>query len=252
MSFKPDSALVAEVVPSPNHGERRAGPLDMLILHYTGMATAADALRRLCEPSAQVSAHYFVFEDGRIVQMVPEARRAWHAGLGAWQGERDLNSRSIGIEIAHPGHVGGLPPYPEAQIASVIALSRDIVARRSIPPERVLGHSDVAPERKEDPGEVFPWERLAAEGIGHHVPAVPLRDGDVLATGDTGASIEALQTVFARYGYDQPVTSVFDDRTRAVVTAFQRHFRQARVDGVADPSTVETLRGLIAARQDVG
>ncbi|GJE54197.1 MULTISPECIES: N-acetylmuramoyl-L-alanine amidase [Methylobacterium] len=248
MSFSADSPLVARVAPSPNHGERAGGPPDMLILHYTGMATAEVALERLCDAAAQVSAHYFVFEDGRIVQLVPERRRAWHAGLGCWGPERDINSRSIGIEIAHPGHVGGLPPYPDAQIDAVVALSRDILDRHAIPAVRVLAHSDVAPERKEDPGENFPWDRLAAAGIGHRVPPAPIRDGRFFAPGDSGEPIEALQAMFALYGYDQPVTGVFDARTLAVVTAFQRHFRQARVDGVADASTITTLRDLIAAQ----
>ncbi|GEP09261.1 N-acetylmuramoyl-L-alanine amidase [Methylobacterium gnaphalii] len=246
MSFPGDSALVHEVVPSPNHGERKGGPVDMLILHYTGMANAQVALDRLCEAAAQVSAHYLVFEDGRIAQLVPESQRAWHAGLGCWQGERDINSRSLGIEIVHPGHIGGLPPYPAEQIDAVIALSKDIVARNAIPAERVLAHSDVAPERKEDPGENFPWERLARAGVGHLVKPAPIRDGRFFSRGDSGEPIRALQEMFALYGYDQPVSGIFDLHTQAVVTAFQRHFRQARVDGVADASTITTLRDLIA------
>ncbi|GEP01602.1 N-acetylmuramoyl-L-alanine amidase [Methylobacterium haplocladii] len=248
MTFLADSRLVERVAPSPNHGERAGGPPDMLILHYTGMATADLALARLCTAAAQVSAHYFVFEDGRIVQLVPESRRAWHAGLGCWGLDRDINSRSIGIEIAHPGHIGGLPPYTEAQIGAVLRLCRDILDRHAIPAVRVLAHSDVAPERKEDPGENFPWDRLAAAGIGHCVSPAPIRDGRFFAQGDSGEPIEALQAMFALYGYDQPVTGLFDARTLAVVTAFQRHFRQARVDGVADASTITTLRDLIAAQ----
>jgi N-acetylmuramoyl-L-alanine amidase len=247
VSLVPDSALARRVAPSPNHGARRAGPLDMLVLHYTGMDSGAAALARLRDPLSEVSAHYLVFEDGGIVQLVPEARRAWHAGAGAWKGETDVNSRSIGIEIVHPGHAGGLPPYPEAQVAAVTALARDILGRWPIPPERVLAHSDIAPERKEDPGETFPWDRLAAAGIGHHVPPARLRDGRFLARGDAGQPVEALQAMFALYGYDLPVGGAFDARTEAVVTAFQRHFRQARVDGVADASTITTLRDLIAA-----
>ncbi|WCS27299.1 N-acetylmuramoyl-L-alanine amidase [Methylobacterium sp. NMS14P] len=247
MSLAPDSPLARRVAPSPNHGARRAGPLDMLILHYTGMDSGAAALARLRDPLSEVSAHYLVFEDGGIVQMVPEARRAWHAGAGAWKGETDVNSRSIGIEIVNPGHAGGLPPYPEAQVEAVIALARDILGRWPIPPERVLAHSDVAPERKEDPGEIFPWDRLAAAGVGHRVPPARLQDGRFLARGDAGQPVEALQAMFALYGYDLPVTGMFDARTQAVVTAFQRHFRPARVDGVADASTITTLRDLIAA-----
>ena len=248
MTFAPDSPRVAEVLASANRGPRIGGTIDMLILHYTGMATGRGALARLRDPRAEVSAHYLVFEDGRVVQLVPEAERAWHAGRGAWAGVTDINSRSIGIEIVHPGHDGGLPPYPDGQIEAVIALCRDILGRNPIPAPRVLAHSDVAPDRKEDPGENFPWDRLAAAGIGHWVAPAPIRDGRFFAGGDTGEPVEALQAMFALYGYEQPITGRFDEGMRAVVTAFQRHFRPARIDGVADSSTITTLRDLIAAR----
>ncbi|TDR88144.1 N-acetylmuramoyl-L-alanine amidase [Enterovirga rhinocerotis] len=242
----PDSPLASKVHPSPNHGERRDGRRpDMLLLHYTGMPTAAGALARLCDATASVSAHYLVFEDGRVLQLVPEGRRAWHAGAGSWAGETDINSCSIGIEIVHPGHAGGLPPYPEAQIASVAALSGDIVRRWSIRPERVLAHSDVAPSRKEDPGENFPWANLHGAGVGHWTDPAPIRDGRVFAAGDQGPSIEALQALFALYGYPIELNGIFDETTTAVVTAFQRHFRQERVDGRVDASTIATLRALI-------
>ena len=247
MKSSPESPVAGSVMPSPNHGERRGGPPTMLVLHYTGMGSAAAALQRLANPVAEVSAHYVVLEDGRIVQMVPEGRRAWHAGQGAWRGERDVNSRSLGVEIVNTGHAGGLPAFPDAQIDAVIALCRDLCARWPILPRDVLAHSDVAPERKEDPGERFPWDRLARAGIGHHVPPAAIRDGRFFAEGDAGQPIEALQAMFALYGYDQPVTGIFDVRTKAVVTAFQRRFRQDRVDGVADASTITTLRDLIAA-----
>lgn len=247
MTLTPDTPLARRVAPSPNHGARQGPRPDMLILHYTGMESGAAALARLRDPLSEVSAHYLVFEDGGIVQLVSEAARAWHAGAGGWKGVTDINSRSIGIEIVHPGHVGGLPPYPEDQIEAVIALGRDIAGRWGIPPERVLAHSDIAPERKEDPGETFPWLRLAEAGLGHCVPPAPLRDGRFFAQGDSGQPVEALQAMFALYGYDVPVTGTFDSRTGAVVTAFQRHFRQARVDGVADSSTITTLRDLLAA-----
>ena len=173
----PESPCAAEFLASPNHGERRGGRRpDALVLHYTGMASSAEAQAWLCNPAAQVSCHYFVWEDGRIVQLVPEGRRAWHAGRSFWQGESDLNSASIGIEIANPGHDGGLPAFPEAQIAAVVALCRDIAARLAIPPQRVLAHSDIAPLRKRDPGEKFPWARLHREGIGHYVEPAPIGD----------------------------------------------------------------------------
>ncbi len=248
-SLVPDSPVAEKIFPSPNHGERRNGRRpDILLLHYTGMPRESDALQRLCNPLAEVSAHYFVFEDGRVWQLVPEARRAWHAGAASWDGETDVNSASIGIEIANVGHEGGLPPYPEAQIESVIALCRDIVARWGIRPDRVLGHSDVAPLRKEDPGELFPWERLHRAGVGHWVAPAPVSDGRFFVRGDQGPPIEALQAMFVLYGYPATVTGVFDQETEAVVRAFQRHFRPGRIDGVADLSTITTLRDLLAAR----
>ncbi|KMO29801.1 N-acetylmuramoyl-L-alanine amidase [Methylobacterium variabile] len=249
MSLTSDSPVATQVVPSPNH-DARTLPVDVLILHYTGMASAGEALLRLANPVAKVSSHYLVFEEGRVVQLVPEARRAWHAGASAWEGVRDVNSRSIGIEIAHPGHGenGTLAPYPEAQMAAVAALCRDILGRWPIRADRVLGHSDVAPERKIDPGESFPWPELHRQGIGHWVPPAAIRDGRFFSEGDAGQPIEALQSMFALYGYDVPVSGTFDARTRAVVAAFQRHFRPARVDGVADASTITTLRDLLAAK----
>jgi N-acetylmuramoyl-L-alanine amidase len=220
----------------------------MLILHYTGMPDARGALEWLCNPVSEVSAHYFVFEDGQVAQLVPEARRAWHAGAGSWNEDTDINSCSIGVEIVNSGHDGGLPPFPEAQIAAVIALARDIVARWTISPDRVLAHSDVAPGRKQDPGERFPWERLHIEGVGHWVPPAPVHNGRVVSRGDEGLAVAAAQAMFSLYGYGVPLTGVFDATTEAVVAAFQRHFRPERIDGVIDGSTIRTLRELIAAR----
>ncbi len=243
--MSPDSRLVDVVHASPNHGPRRAPAPDALILHYTGMATPEAALRRLCDPVAEVSAHYFVWEDGRIAQLVPEARRAWHAGRSAWAGETDMNSASIGIEIVNAGHEGGLPPYPAAQIEALVALCADICARRAIPRRRVLAHSDIAPGRKIDPGELFPWDQLALGGIGHYVPPRPIVDGPLLARGDAGDTIAEVQAMLAAYGYEVPTRGTFDMATEVVIGAFQRHFRPARVDGIADVSTVETLRDLM-------
>src|SRR6516225_11548293 len=152
---------------SLNHGSRgEPARIDMLVLHYTGMESAPAALERLCDPTARVSAHYVVEENGRIWRLVPEVRRAFHAGVSCWEGERDLNAVSLGIEIVNPGHEWGYRPFPEAQMASVEHLCRDLVARYPIPPHRVVGHSDIAPERKSDPGELFDWARLARAGIG--------------------------------------------------------------------------------------
>jgi N-acetylmuramoyl-L-alanine amidase len=246
---KPDTLRKAKVHPSPNHGERKDGrTVDALVLHYTGMRDAASALHQLCNPAAQVSSHYLVLENGHILQLVPEARRAWHAGAGSWQGETDMNSASIGIEIVNPGHEYGYIPFPDIQIEAVTALCQDIVQRWRIPADRVIAHSDMAPARKQDPGELFPWDRLAAVGVGLWVKPQPVAGGRFMQRGETGQPIEALQAMFAMLGYGIAVSGTFDEATEQVVTAFQRHFRQARVDGIADRSTIETLRALLLAR----
>ena len=274
--LRPDSSLVCVVRPSPNHTERRgayrAGKPDMLVLHYTGMpagrgmSAGERAVSWLTDSRSQVSCHYVVDEDGTVTQLVAEDRRAWHAGLASWGGEEDINSASIGIEIVNPGHwwdmaaspdrAPGAPveahpgyrDFPEAQIAAVIALCRDIIARHGIPAARVLAHSDVAPARKRDPGERFPWARLAAAGVGLHVEAEPISSGRFFTKGDEGQPIQALQALFGAFGYGLSITGVYDDATEHVVTAFQRHWRQARVDGVADVSTITTLRRLAASK----
>jgi N-acetylmuramoyl-L-alanine amidase len=247
-TFAPDSSLVTRVVVSPNHDERTLGGPDILLLHYTGMASTEAAVQRLCDPLAKVSAHYVVDEDGRISQLVPERRRAYHAGASSWEGESDINSRSIGIEIGNPGRAFGYPDFPARQIEAVIALARDIVARRAIRADRVLAHSDVSPGRKNDPGEKFPWDKLAAAGVGLWVAPRPLAAGAELNLGDSGKAVGALQRDLAHYGYGIEATGRFDERTRDVVIAFQRHFRPARVDGIADRSTRETLAALLAKR----
>jgi N-acetylmuramoyl-L-alanine amidase len=245
---------VHRVVPSENH-EARRGALapDLVVLHYTGMESADAALARLCDPrgSERVSAHYVVDEDGTILQLVPEARRAWHAGEGSWAGAGDINSRSIGVEIVNPGHDFGYPAFPARQIDALIALLGDIVARRAVRADRVLAHSDVAPARKRDPGEKFPWERLHRAGIGHWIAPAPLADGPSLAPGDAGEPVRALQEALVRYGYGLAPTGVYDAETAAVVAAFQRHFRPARIDGIADSSTQATLRRLLDSRPTV-
>jgi N-acetylmuramoyl-L-alanine amidase len=249
-AFAPDSCVVAEVTPSPNHNERGDGRRpDMILLHYTGMTDADSALALLCAAGSKVSAHYFVFEDGRIVQMVPENRRAWHAGRSEWAGETDINSCSIGIEIANPGHDHGYPDFPKRQIAAVTALCRSIQTRNAIAPLRVLAHSDVAPARKQDPGEKFPWHTLYESGVGHWVKPAPLTNfGQVLAPGSRGDAVVALQKSLHEYGYGIEASGDYDPLTVEVVTAFQRHFRPERVDGHGDPSTRSTLQELLASR----
>ncbi len=248
MSVASDTGVKARVHPSPNHGERAPGAaIDMLILHYTGMQDAESALRRLCDPRAEVSAHYLVQEDGTILQCVPEARRAWHAGASFWKGETDINSRSIGVEIVNPGHEWGYRDFPKEQVQAVSELCADICRRHAIKPWMVLGHSDVAPARKEDPGEKFPWGRLAVHGVGHYVEPVPISSsGLFMQQGESGQPVEAVQSMLALYGYDVEISGEFDARTQAAVTAFQRHFRPAKVDGVVDQSTVETLHKLLS------
>ena len=248
-AFQPDTFVVADVVPSPNCDERKGGAPSITLLHYTGMQTGQAALERLTSAESKVSSHYVVFEDGGITQCVPEKLRAWHAGVSFWAGETDINSRSIGIEIVNPGHEFGYEDFPLRQIAAVIALCKSILTRFHIGPENVLAHSDVAPSRKQDPGEKFPWDLLHDSGIGHWVRAAPLTlDGVKLHPGDRGEAVVRLQRMLATYGYGIEETGIYDDTTRDVVTAFQRHFRQARVDGIADPSTLMTLRALIDTR----
>ena len=224
--------------PSPNFDERAGsrGP-DMLVLHYTGMPTFEESLRRMTDPASKVSAHYLVDEGGQVTRLVAEDKRAWHAGVSFWKGETDINSRSIGIEIQNPGHEFGYRVFPEAQIAGVIALCRDILSRHDIPAERILGHADVAPARKQDPGELFPWKTLAQAGIGLWPEGVEKPE-----TGDV--DIRTLQERLVAFGYDIKVTGEDDDQTRAVVTAFQRHWRQNKVDGIADAETLAILRAL--------
>jgi N-acetylmuramoyl-L-alanine amidase len=240
------TVLKRRIMQSPNVDARAQGKtVRILLLHYTDMATAEQACARLCDPASKVSCHYLVDIDGEITQMVDEDLRAWHAGQSMWKGERDINSVSIGIEIHNAGHDHGYPDFPPAQMAAVAALGRDIVARRAIPPEHVLAHSDVAPHRKRDPGEKFGWQWLHEQGLGHWVKPHGLGGGQFLQEGDTGDAVEALQAMLALYGYGIEITGDFERETKAVVVAFQRHFRPARIDGIADRSTIETLRQLI-------
>ena len=229
--------------PSPNFDLRLAPP-DLLILHYTGMRTGEAALERLCDPDAKVSAHYLVEEDGRVFRLVPEERRAWHAGVSFWQGDTDCNGASIGIEIVNPGHEFGYRPFPDAQIQSVIALASDIRSRWTIADGRIVAHSDVAPDRKQDPGELFPWKRLAEAG--HGLWAEPAAaPGSALALGDEGPGVLVLQGGLARLGYDCARNGRYDEATSTIVTAFQRHWRPERLDGVADGETRARLMAVL-------
>ena len=224
--------------PSPNFDPRPEGaPIDILVLHYTGMRTAGEALARLCDPEAKVSAHYTVDEEGQIYRHVDESKRARHAGVSWWAGERDVNSRSIGIEIVNPGHEFGYVPFPDTQIAAVIGLAHDILARHPIPPHRVVGHSDVAPARKMDPGELFPWAYLAQNGIGLYPSDIQVADSV------THASESSFASMLASYGYG--VSPDIDIPLATVVTAFQRHFRPERVNGMIDADCDVRIRALL-------
>ncbi|MEO1787887.1 MAG: N-acetylmuramoyl-L-alanine amidase [Pseudomonadota bacterium] len=233
--------------PSPNFNARRH-PVDMLVLHYTGMESAEAAIARLKDPAADVSAHYVVREDGVVVQMVSEADRAWHAGVSAWQGDDDLNSRSIGIEIVNGGHDvplgdGSLPPFPTVQIAAVVSLCGAILVRHPIPMTRIVGHSDIAPARKRDPGEHFPWAILADAGIGIWPPAKASGGGQTLIgrglnRGDQGTPVETLQSQLSKIGYNLDKTGTYDEQTDSCVLAFQRRWLPERLTGQADLSTL--------------
>jgi len=229
--------------PSPNFDARTAPP-NMIVLHYTGMPTGVAALERLRDPAAKVSAHYLVEEDGHVFALVPEERRAWHAGVSSWRGESDINGRSIGIEIVNPGHEFGYRDFPDAQIAAVIALLTDVRTRWTILDGDIVGHSDVAPERKEDPGERFPWKTLAQAGHGVWCEREPA-PGPSLGEGDEGLGVLVFQNALARLGYAITASGVFDVATTVVTTAFQRHWRPTRFDGVADGETRAVLMAVL-------
>jgi N-acetylmuramoyl-L-alanine amidase len=212
--------------PSPNQDARPARA-DMLVLHYTGMQSGQAAIDRLRDPVARVSSHYVIDEDGTIYRLVPEIRRAWHAGISYWRGRQGLNDVSIGIEIVNPGHEWGYRPFPAPQMAAVTALCHAILARHHIPAWNVVGHSDIAPNRKQDPGELFAWQALAAEGIG-------------LWPADEAAPASDMPAMLQHLGYDPGLP------LDIVLTAFQRHWRPDAVTGLADAQTVSRLAALCA------
>jgi len=239
--------LTINEAPSPNFDPRR-GPPDMVLLHYTGMQSAQAAIARLRDPEARVSAHYVIDEDGSILRLVDEERRAWHAGKSWWRGETDINAVSIGIEIVNPGHEFGYRLFPDVQIEAVIALIDDIRTRWSVEDARILGHSDVAPTRKQDPGELFPWKRLAEnrQGLWFEPAAERIAAlGPALTIGDEGLGVHVLQAGLHRLGYEPLPDGRYTDETRVTVEAFQRHWRPSRIDGIADGETRATLMGVL-------
>jgi N-acetylmuramoyl-L-alanine amidase len=249
----PDSPLVTDLIASPNIEPRLRGLTpSLLILHYTGLPTVERSLEVLSRPDCKVSCHYVVDTDGRIVQMVSEEMRAWHAGLSSWFCETDINSASIGIEIQNPGHADGYPQFPHGQMRAVTSLCEDIVQRHGIAPQCVLAHSDIAPSRKIDPGEKFDWPGLARHGVGHWVAPSPIDLHDSgFGPGDTHDDIAEAQRLLSQYGYGISETGLFDEATRFVVRAFQLHFRPALISERLDRSTLETARRLIEALPQV-
>jgi N-acetylmuramoyl-L-alanine amidase len=234
-------ALPIVDLPSPNHDERGM-PVDMLILHYTGMKTAGEAIDRLRDPVAAVSSHYVVDEDGTVMRLVPEARRAWHAGVSHWRGHAALNGRSIGIEIVNPGHEFGYRDFPVLQLAAVCDLCLTILARHAIPARNVVGHSDVAPDRKEDPGDRFHWRALAENGVG----LWPLDAPDLGTTGPIrdAVTLRPVRAALAEIGYRVAPEGALDPALSAVLRAFQRHWRPEAITGQADDGTLVRLLGV--------
>ena len=224
--------------PSPNHDARPEGArIDMVVVHYTGMQTAQAALKRLCEAASKVSAHYLIDEDGTLYRLVADERRAWHAGVSSWAGSSEVNSRSIGIELVNPGHEFGYRPFPEPQMRALLKLLNEITRRHNIAPARIVGHSDVAPERKEDPGELFDWARLAKAGFG-----LWPEDGFMSKAG--GGAMPAgpeLQRALGEIGYGIAEDNKSEARLAAAISAFQRHFRPGHVDGAADWETARLI-----------
>ncbi len=217
-------------------------------MHYTGMPSCERAIDWLSRPESKVSSHYVIDIDGTITQLVNEGMRAWHAGVSIWRGETDINSSSVGIEIHNPGHGENYCDFPDAQMQSVAALSSEIISRWNIAPEGVLGHSDVAPGRKIDPGEKFDWKCLANIGIGRWVEPEPI-DEHICSHSlePSNDDIAHVQRLLASYGYGLQVNGQLDDKVRDVIRAFQIHFRPQRADGVIDPSTIATVERLIDA-----
>ena len=229
--------------PSPNFGDRKL-PVTMAVIHYTGMRTADAALDTLTSPASGVSSHYMIAEDGTVFALVDEGKRAWHAGAGEWRGITDVNSASVGYELVNPGSEFGYTPFPEPQIAALVSLLRGAFARYAIRPANVIGHSDLAPTRKDDPGELFPWPMLAALGFAARVPVldnVPRGTPNGFAAApDPGWTDAGATLALGRYGY-----GVAD--TKAALVAFQRHFRPSRVDGVWDAQSRAALLALLRA-----
>ena len=233
-------------LPSPNQDERPDNcNIDMVILHYTGTRTARAALDRLCDPATKLSSHYLVDEDGNVLRLVAEARRAWHAGVSCWRGQPGLNNRSIGIDIVNPGHELGYRDFPVLQLVSVCDLCLEILSRHDVPARNFVGHSDVAPDRHDDPGEKFDWEGLARAGVGPWPEDVP----DLGTSGAVrdAASLRDVRAALAHIGYEVAPEGGLDPALAAVLRAFQRHWRPEAVTGQADSGTLARLLAVAQA-----
>ncbi|MGH7040622.1 MAG: N-acetylmuramoyl-L-alanine amidase [Acetobacteraceae bacterium] len=238
-------SVAVHELPSPNHDDRPENvPIDTIVLHYTGMRTAREAIERLRDPAARVSSHYVVDEDGAVLRLVAEGRRAWHAGVSFWRGHRGLNDRSIGIEIVNPGHEWGYRDFPVLQLAAVCDLCLALFSRHRIPQRNVVGHSDIAPDRKEDPGEKFAWEQLARSGVGlwpHGTPDA----GTGAAVRDAGG-LAPVRAALRDIGYDVAPHGALDPALATTLRAFQRHWRGEAVTGQADAGTLLRLAAVAA------
>ena len=233
-------SLRVQETPSPNHDGRPTDqPIDMLILHYTGMESGQAALNQLRDPEKKLSSHYVVEEDGTVFRLVPEERRAWHAGISHWRGHSPLNGRSIGIEIVNPGHRWGYRDFPVLQLASVCDLCLGILSRHPIPARNVLAHSDVAPDRREDPGEKFDWPQLAQEGVGLWPDGVP--DLGPMKAARDAASLREVRRALTNIGYLVAPEGPLDPALSTVLRAFQRHWRPEAITGQADAGTLARL-----------
>ncbi len=236
--------------PSPNWNERPpVGPdggvlIDTVVLHYTGMTSATEALERLCLPESEVSAHFLIEEDGKIHQLVHPDHRAWHAGVSCWQGRDNLNHTSIGIELVNPGHEFGYCPFPEDQVASLVSLLKVLARRYHIPQDRYLGHSDIAPGRKQDPGELFPWQRLAGQKFGL-TATYQRNDKTIIAKkGMVSTEIASLNKSLRIIGYPVTQGEVFSQQTHDALQAFQQHWRQEEVSGCLDSGTLSAISSI--------
>ena len=237
--------LAVRDLPSPNQDDRPAGaPIDTLILHYTGMQTAQAAIDRLRDPAARVSSHYVVDEDGTVLRLVPEVRRAFHAGVSHWRGKTELNGCSIGIEIVNPGHEWGYRDFPVLQLAAVCDLCLAILSRHAIPARNIVAHSDVAPDRKEDPGEKFGWEDLARNGVG--LWPIGVRDLGIGAPVRDALGLRGVRAALGHIGYHVAPEGALDPALSTVLRAFQRHWRPEAVTGQADEGTVARLEAVAA------